>query len=88
MEIYIIREDGYHYGNISHSYIVSAHKTEKDAIEHLSDGVDTDFYSVERVTSTKDGHKAVVHSTVILGGSYNTVPAYSVTRYITPVNLT
>lgn len=88
MEIYVIREDGYHYGDISHSDIVSAHKTEKDAIEHLSDGVDTDFYPVARITSTKDGHKAVVHSTVILGGSCNTVPAYSVVRYIVPVNLT
>lgn len=88
MEIYVIREDGYHYGDFSHSCIVSAHKTEKDAIKHLSDGVDTDFYPVARITSTKDGHKAVVHSTVILGGSCNTVPAYSVARYIVPVNLT
>lgn len=87
MEIYIIREDGYHYGGISHSNIVSAHKTEEDAIEHLSDGVDTDFYTVARITS-KDGHKAVVHSTLILGGSCNTVPTYSVARYIVPVNLT
>lgn len=88
MEIYVIREDGYHYGDISHSDIVSAHKTEKDAIEHLSDGVDTNFYPVMRTASTKDGHKAVVHSTVILGGSCATIPAYSVDRYIVPVNLT
>lgn len=88
MEIYVIREDGYHYGDLSHSCIVGAYKIEKDAIEHLSDGVDTDFYSVARTASTKDGHKAVVYSTVILGGSCATVPAYSVVRYIVPVNLT
>lgn len=88
MEIYVIREDGYHYGDISHSYIVGAHKIEKDAIKHLSDGVDTNFYPVMRTASTKEGHKAIVHSTVILGGSCNTVPAYSVARYIVPVNLT
>ena len=41
MEIYVIREDGYHYGDISHSYIVGAHKIEKDAIKHLSDGCKT-----------------------------------------------
>lgn len=88
MEIYVIREDGYHYGDISHSSIVDAYKIEKDAIEHLSDGVDTNFYSVMRTASTKDGHKAVIHSTIVLGGSCATVPAYSVARYIVPVNLT
>lgn len=88
MEIYVIREDKYYYGDISHSSIVGAYKIEKDAIKHLSDGIDTNFYPVMRTMSTKDGHTAVVHSTVILGGSCATVPAYSVARYIVPVNLT
>lgn len=88
MEIYVICEDRYHYGDISHSSIVGAYKIEEDADKHLSDGIDTNSYPVMRTASTKDGHKAVVHSTIILGGSCATVPTYSVARYIVPVNLT